>query len=57
MPKKKTSKTIEEINRRIRQGKVVVVTADEMTDIVKRKGAEKAAREVEIGRASCRERV
>ena len=44
MPKKKTSKTIEEINRRIKQGKVVVVTADEMTDIVKRKGAEKAAR-------------
>jgi uncharacterized protein (DUF39 family) len=48
MPKKKTSKTIEEINRRIKQGKVVVVTADEMTDIVKRKGAEKAAREVDV---------
>lgn len=48
MPKKKTSKTIEEINHRIKQGKVVVVTADEMTDIVKRKGAEKAAREVDV---------
>ncbi len=48
MPKKKTSKTIEQINRRIKQGKVVVVTADEMTDIVKRKGAEKAAREVDV---------
>lgn len=48
MPKKKTSKTIEEINRRIKQGKVVVVTADEMTDIVKLKGAEKAAREVDV---------
>ncbi len=48
MPKKNTSKTIEEINRRIKQGKVVVVTADEMTDIVKRKGAEKAAREVDV---------
>ncbi|MFH1351547.1 MAG: homocysteine biosynthesis protein [Pseudomonadota bacterium] len=48
MPKRKTSKTIEEINRRIKQGKVVVVTADEMTDIVKRKGAEKAAREVDV---------
>ena len=48
MPKKKTSKTIEEINRRIKQGKVVVITADEMTDIVKLKGAEKAAREVDV---------
>jgi len=48
MPKNKTSKTIEDINRRIKQGKVVVVTADEMTDIVKLKGAEKAAREVDV---------
>jgi uncharacterized protein (DUF39 family) len=48
MPKKKISKTIEEINLRIKQGKVVVVTADEMTDIVKRKGADKAAREVDV---------
>ena len=44
MPKRKTSKTIEEINRKIKQGKAVVVTADEMTDIVKGKGPEKAAR-------------
>ncbi len=48
MPKTKPSKTIEEINRRIRQGKVVVVTADEMTEIVKRKGSEKAAREIDV---------
>ncbi len=48
MPRKKTTKTIEEINEKIRKGKVVVVTADEMTEIVKSKGAEKAAREVDV---------
>ena len=48
VPKKKTSKTIEEINKKIKQGKVVVVTAAEMTDIVKRKGPEKAAAEVDV---------
>ena len=48
MPKKKTSKTIEEINKKIKQGKVVVATAAEMTDIVKRKGPEKAAAEVDV---------
>ena len=30
MAKKKVSKTIDDINQRIREGKVVVVTADEM---------------------------
>ena len=34
MPQRKPSKTIEDINRKIKQGKVVVVTADEMTEIV-----------------------
>ena len=48
MPKKRVSKTIDEINRRIKKGKVVVVTADEMIDIVKKKGAEKAAREIDV---------
>ncbi len=48
VPKRKTSKTIEEINRKIKQGKAVVVTADEMTDIVKGKGPEKAAREIDV---------
>jgi uncharacterized protein (DUF39 family) len=48
MAKRKGSKTIEEINQRIKQGKVVVVTADEMTEIVKRKGPEKAAKEVDV---------
>ena len=39
MAKKKVSKTIDEINERIKKGKVVVITADEMVDIVKKKGA------------------
>jgi len=45
---KKATKTIQEINRRIKEGKVVVVTADEMTDIVKKKGPEKAARAIDV---------
>lgn len=48
MPKKKISKTIAEINQKIKQGKVVVVTADEMTHIVKQKGTAKAAQEVDV---------
>ena len=48
MATKKVSKTIDEINRKIKRGKVVVVTADEMVDIVKKKGAEKAAREIDV---------
>ena len=48
MATKKVSKTIDEINRKIKKGKVVVVTADEMVDIVKKKGAEKAAREIDV---------
>lgn len=41
-------KTIAEINERIRQGKAVVVTAEEIIDIVKEKGIMKAAREVDV---------
>ena len=48
MAVKGPSKTIQEINEKIRQGKVVVVTAEEMTDIVRRKGTEKAAKEVDV---------
>lgn len=48
MPQRKPSKTIKEINRKIKQGKVVVVTADEMTEIVKRKGPQKAARQIDV---------
>ena len=45
---KGVKRTIEEINKRISSGKVVVVTADEMTKIVKSHGAAKAAREVDV---------
>jgi len=48
MPRKKTTKTIAEINRRIKQGKAVVITAEEMTEIVGKKGAEKAAAEIDV---------
>lgn len=41
-------KTIKEINQRIKEGKAVVVTAQEMAEVVKRKGAAKAAREIDV---------
>jgi len=41
-------KTIEEINEKIRLGKAVVVTAEEMINIVKEKGVERAAKEVDV---------
>lgn len=43
-----TKKTYEEINEKIRQGKAVVVTAEEVIDIVAEKGLEKAAREIDV---------
>ena len=42
------SKTINEINDRIRKGKVVAVTAEEMIDIVKERGEKKAAQDVDV---------
>jgi len=41
-------KTIAEINEKIREGKAVVATAEEIIDIVKRKGVKKAAQEVDV---------
>ncbi len=41
-------KTIEEINEKIKKGKVVVVTAEEMIDITKKKGTKKAAQHVDV---------
>jgi uncharacterized protein (DUF39 family) len=41
-------KTIAEINERIRKGQAVVVTAEEIIDIVKEKGVPRAAREVDV---------
>ncbi|RLC32531.1 MAG: hypothetical protein DRH37_00360 [Deltaproteobacteria bacterium] len=48
MAKKKAFRTIQEINQKIKQGRVVVVTADEMADIVKKQGPEKAARDIDV---------
>ncbi|NQU12572.1 MAG: hypothetical protein HQ561_00425 [Desulfobacteraceae bacterium] len=48
MAKKRISKTVSDINRRIKAGKAVVVTADEMTHIVKENGSKKAAQEVDV---------
>jgi uncharacterized protein (DUF39 family) len=42
------AKTIEEINRKIKQGKAVVVTAEEIIGIAKEKGTKKAAEEVDV---------
>ena len=42
------TKTYDEINERIRSGKAVVLTAEEVVDLVRRKGAEKAAEEVDV---------
>jgi uncharacterized protein (DUF39 family) len=41
-------KTYEEINEKIRRGQAVVVTAEEMVGIVRKKGAAKAAAEVDV---------
>ncbi len=41
-------KTIAEINEKIRQGKAVVVTGEEIIGIVKEKGIKKAAQEIDV---------
>lgn len=41
-------KTIQEINEKIQGGKAVVVTAEEMTNIVKTRGVKKAYQEVDV---------
>jgi len=42
------AKTIGEINEKIKEGKAVVVTAEEIIDIIKQKGIKKAAQEVDV---------
>ena len=44
----KTTKSFEEINERIRSGKAVVLTANEMSDLVDEVGPAKAAKEVDV---------
>ena len=41
-------KTVTEINERIRKGKAVVLTAEEIIDLVEEKGVDKAAEEVDV---------
>ncbi len=48
MAKFQVNKTIQEINEKIRSGKAVVVTAEEMIGIVKEKGEVEAARTVDV---------
>jgi uncharacterized protein (DUF39 family) len=42
------AKTIAEINEKIRKGQAVVVTAEEIIDIAKKKGVSQAAKEVDV---------
>jgi uncharacterized protein (DUF39 family) len=42
------AKTILEINQKIKEGKAVVVTAEEIIDIVRQRGASRSAREVDV---------
>ncbi len=44
----KVNKTIAEINARIRSGKAVVLNAEEMIEVVRKSGKEKAAKEVDV---------
>jgi uncharacterized protein (DUF39 family) len=48
MKKYKVNKTYQEINAKIKSGKVVVATAEEIIGIVREHGAVKAAREVDV---------
>ena len=48
MKKYKINKTYQEINEKIRSGEVVVVTAEEIIDIVKEEGPVEAARRVDV---------
>ncbi|MGD9330333.1 MAG: homocysteine biosynthesis protein [Desulfobacterales bacterium] len=48
MRKHKVTKTYAEINQKIKAGQVVVVTAEEMIDIVAEEGPEEAARHVDV---------
>ena len=48
MKKNKINKTYQEINEKIRSGKAVVVTAEEIIDIVKNEGPVEAAKHVDV---------
>jgi uncharacterized protein (DUF39 family) len=46
--RKQVAKTLEEINEKIRRGKVVVVTAEEMVEVVSEKGPKAAAESIDV---------
>ncbi|KXB03037.1 hypothetical protein AKJ47_02940, partial [candidate division MSBL1 archaeon SCGC-AAA261G05] len=48
MTDNKVSKSIPEINERIKSGDAVIVTAEEMAEIVREKGETEAAKEVDV---------
>lgn len=48
MAKLKVNKTYDEINAKIKAGKAVVVTAEEMVEIVRKKGPAEAARKIDV---------
>jgi len=48
MKKHKVNKTYREINEKIKEGRAVVVTAEEIIDIVEKKGDIAAAREIDV---------
>jgi uncharacterized protein (DUF39 family) len=48
MPNYQVNKTYQEINDKIRKGQAVVVTAEEIIDLVRRKGEVEAARTVDV---------
>jgi len=48
MTQKSTTKTYAEINARIKAGEAVVITAEEMVDVVKKKGPEGAAARIDV---------
>ena len=48
MKKHRVEKTYKEINEKIKQRKAVVVTAEEIIDIVESKGKVEAARQVDV---------
>ena len=48
MPSYQVNKTFQEINEKIKKGQAVVVTAEEIIDIVRQKGEVAAARQVDV---------
>lgn len=48
MEKHKIKKTYQQINDKIKSGKVVVVTAEEIIDIVRKEGPVEAARKIDV---------